>query len=234
MGLFVALLRVGSIIAWITSGVAVLQAFNGAAWWVPLAWGAIAVGLKAALTRARRAAVARENERVAESLRTAVQASPRLAEALEYVQSPAYQQDRRPPGTHPYPIDGAGSVMMVLSWLSAIGGVAVTVAGFFLTPIGIWWVLLLGAGMLVATGPLHNAQKNRYASRVLPVYEADVLDPGAATPPPNLRLALWSAAQSFARPGANRDEQVAHMIEMYRFLVTQWSQDQVTAGSRVH
>ncbi|RKT36148.1 hypothetical protein DEU34_0656 [Microbacterium sp. AG1240] len=226
LGLLVAILGVASVVAWATTVVAVIQAFNGASWVSVIVWGVIAIAVTATRGAAQRAAVRHEMQASVQTLEAAAAASPALTEAIEYFGSGDYQRLGRTPPPHPTPVDVGGLVLMLLSWVFAIGGTVLSVIGSFQVLNDVWWVLVLGIVLLLLAGPLHRLQKSRYASRVLAVYEHEMVGPLPKTPSQELRLALWQFAQAAAPGGASTDTRVAQMVDVYTEMVAAWGEDQ--------
>lgn len=142
---------------------------------------------------------------------------------VEYFRSSEYQRSRKAPAEHPYPPDDAGMVLTILSWLClVVGTVTISVALFIF---GTWAMLVPGVLLLFAVTPLHRAQQARFADRVLPVYEHEMLLPMDFAPSRALRLAFWSFAQQVARPGNSTNDHAAHIIEVYVDMVGAWADD---------
>lgn len=198
MALLIAVLRIASFFAWVTTAIALLQVLKGAPWSAVALWGALSLVLALACAAARHADAVAE-ERV-------------LQRELE-----------RAPGARAVPADPAGSALFVVAWACGIVGIAVGIAGVPLTSSGTWWVLLVGCALMALAIPAFEWERRRWAAHVLPWYEADVLATGGPTPTAELRLALWSAAHSSTEPGTSSPEQRANLVEAYRALVRAWS-----------
>lgn len=232
MALLVSVLGIAGVAAWITTAAALAQALNGASWTVVFVWGGVAVVLGLLRRAAHRGAVAAERRDVAAEIAGATSGSRRLARALDFIRSPEFTATSRPTESHYRVADKSGSAVMLLSWICVIGGSVLSVIGIFLSLGGTWWVLVLGAVMIVISTPLHNWQKRRYATHVLPLYERGLGEPGTPEPTAGLRSAFWAIAQSAARSSTNIGERIGSTIEVYRILVDAWSQDAALYGSR--
>lgn len=224
MSTLAGLLGAASVIAWIGTVVDIGRALNGESWGTAIGSGVLAIVLSALGAVVRNAAAAREKRRIAQTLEDAIEASPSLSDELDYLASPSYRQVPRAPMPHPMPVDAIGSFLLVLSWIFMIGGIALAAIGLLFAPS--LTMIAFGIVLLLLVGPLHAGQKSRYATHVLRVYERQMLEESPTEPSYDLRIALWTVAQSLARPGRDRDEHVGHMIEAYVELVGAWSADQ--------
>lgn len=223
MIVLVVLLRIGGLFAWVTSALAIVQALNGWPWLTAWAWVGIAVVLTVLKKAAIRAALGSEQRKIDDVLDRALTTSPLLAAAMEYVQSAEYRSGPSSFDFRYRPTDASGSIVMLLSWACAVGGTLGVVIGAFLTVGGNWTVLVYSVVALLLASPLHAWQKQKYAEIVLPSYEDGLLDRAAGRPSSKLRLALWAAAQSYARPSSDIDERVDNAIDAYRLFVRAWS-----------
>lgn len=216
------LLGAASIIAWVGTVMDNGRALNGESWGTAFGSGILALVLSAAGAAVRSAARSREQRKITIALGDAMEESPALADELEYLDSPSYQQNFRPPAPHPMPIDAGGSMLFLLAWACMLGGIVLATIGLFFVPsIG---MLVFGIVLVLLVTPMHTWQKNRYATHVLRVYEKQMLQGQRVEPPYDLRIALWTTAQALARRGASQDDRVGHMVEAYVGLVGAWSE----------
>ncbi|MEO5535835.1 MAG: hypothetical protein ABIR17_11980 [Pseudolysinimonas sp.] len=228
MAIFAILLRVGSLVAGVITLAAVVQAFNGAPWWVVIAWVITTLVVSALASAARRAAVRKEDEYLLGGISAVAGASPQLMIAIESAGQNGGRLASYPVGVAASAVGAVFDALSILiTWVLVIGGTITTLVGGFFVLGGNWLLLAVGVVALLVGSLIQASSRTRF-SRVTLLHLANaVLNEREIVPGEALRRSLWTVAQKVVGGIGRAEEQVALTQGLYQDFVRAWARDQI-------